>query len=57
MKAIGYIWHGAMEDRKDEDVTSTLIKLLTGTCHRDAEEITIWCDNCAGTLYSSLVSA
>ena len=60
MKAMGYIWHEAIQGRKDEDVASVLLKFLSDSCYRDAETIVIWCDNCTGrnknwALYSGIV--
>ena len=59
-KPRGYLWHEAIQGRKDEDVTSVIIKFLRESSYRDSKNLTIWCDNCSGqnknwTLYSSIV--
>ena len=59
-KAKGYIWHEAIQGRKDEDVSSVIIKFINESSCRDVDHVTIWCDNCSGqnknwTLHSSLV--
>ena len=54
------IWHEGVQGKCDEDVTSTVIKVLHHLQYRDAREIVIWADNCTGqlknwTLYSALL--
>ena len=60
LKVLGMIWHEGVQGRCDEDVTSTVIKVLHHLQYRDAREIVIWADNCTGqlknwTLYSALL--
>lgn len=57
-RAIAIIWHEATAGRSQCDIISTFHKFLS--MHRDANEITIWMDNCAAqnknwTLYCFFV--
>ena len=59
-KPRGYLWHEAIQGRKDEDVTSVISKFLRESYYLDSKNLTIWCDNCRRqnknwTLYSSIV--
>ena len=40
-KARGYIWHEAIQGRKDEDVSSVLMKFLNESSYRDADQLVI----------------
>ena len=51
-------WNESVRGRKAADVPSAWLSILME--HRDADTITVWCDNCTGqnknyTLYSVLV--
>lgn len=55
---VAVCWNEAQRDRKASDIASAYIQILLQ--HRDAEEITIWCDNCCGQnknyyLFSALI--
>ena len=61
-KAIGFLWHEAIQGRTDDDITSVVIKFLITFPYRNYKHnhIIIWCDNCPGqnknwTLFSALV--
>lgn len=44
-KPIAFIWHEGISGRSKDDITSTFYKFLVSI--RDAENVTIWLDNCA----------
>ena len=50
LKPLGMIWHEAIQGRNDENVCSSLVKLLHHPRYRVANKITIWADNCSGQL-------
>ena len=55
---VAVCWNEAQRGRKASDIASAYIQILLQ--HRDAEEITIWCDNCSGQnknyfLFSALI--
>ena len=50
LKPLGMIWHEAIQGRNDEDVCSSVVKLLHHPQYRDANKITVWADNCSGQL-------
>ena len=59
-EVIGTVWHEGIHGRNDEDVCSTLIKIMNEPQYRDANEVVQWADNCTGqmknwTLYCALV--
>ena len=37
----GYLWHEAIQGRKDEDITSVIIKILRESSYRDSKNLTI----------------
>ena len=47
-KAVGFLWHEAIQGRKDEDIPSVVIKFLITSPYRNYKHIIISCDNCSG---------